>query len=287
MADIQIHLRGLLETLPPAERRVVEYIFGHPDEVLLQSVQACAAAAGVSASSVGRAAQKAGCRDFKELKIELAKAGRAASSVVYQDITERDTDDAVVKKIFAANLRSLEDTLKILDIGKLTQAAGFIVRSRHVIFIGIGSSGNIARDASLRFAHLGVQTESYCEPYDIMIRGIGIPKAAVVIGLSHSGHSEMTVKGLEFARRNGAVTVGISNYPGSPLEAECRIFFRTAFQEPKVRSAAISSKLSQIGILDALYGLVAHHLRELKTPQELNTLVEQQFRISKSKRKKG
>ncbi len=101
----------------------------------------------------------------------------------------------------------------------------------------------------------------------------------VAIGISHSGRTAITVEGLRVAREKGALTIGISNYPRSPLREASSLFFCTSFPENRVKVAAISSKVAQMCILDALYLLVARHKEGLWDVERINALTERMMRL--------
>ena len=87
------------------------------------------------------------------------------------------------------------------------------------------------------------------------------------------------MEGTRIAHDAGALTVGISNYLRSPLRDASSIFFCTSFPENRVKVAAISSKVAQLCILDALYLLVARHKEGLWDVDRINTLTERMIRL--------
>lgn len=279
MSNVTVKIRSMYESLPAAEKRVAGYVLRNTPKTPLQSVYEMSKAAKVSVASVSRLARKVGYANFKEFKIELAKEIASPVSAVYEYVTPEDSDNEIVMKIFGGNVQSLEDTLKIISVPDLTRTAQMICRSDLLVFLGIGGSGHIARDSALRFSHLGIHADAYTEPMHLLVRTLKLKSNSVVVGISHSGRSVLTVKGLEFAKSNGAVTVGISNYPASPLKRASNVFFCTSFHENEVRAIAISSRVGQICLLDSLYALVARYKKTLPDPEALNDLVEENFRF--------
>ena len=51
---------------------------------------------------------------------------------------------------------------------QLVKASEAISRAERLVFLGIGSSGNIGRDAALRFSHLGIQANACLDTYDML-----------------------------------------------------------------------------------------------------------------------
>jgi RpiR family carbohydrate utilization transcriptional regulator len=276
---VLVKIRSLHSSFPKAERRVADYILANAEDAPRSSVQEFARAGGVSVASVSRFVRKMGFADFKDFKLELARETGAAARYLFEQITPRDSDEEIARKVFLGTIRSIEDTLKILSLPDLMAAARAIASGRRLIFFGIGGSGYVARDEALRFSYLDVQAEGYADASQILLQAMRVRPADVVIGISHSGRSSITVEGLKIARDRGGVTVGISNYLRSPLGDASRHFFCTSFPETKVKVAALSSRAAQLCVLDALYLLTARHIRSLWDVEKVNALTERMLRL--------
>jgi DNA-binding MurR/RpiR family transcriptional regulator len=99
------------------------------------------------------------------------------------------------------------------------------------------------------------------------------------VGISHSGRTKITVNALQIAQKNGALTVGISNYMKSPLSGCSDHFLCTSFYESRVKVAALSSRLAQLCVIDALYLLLAFYRKEMWDIDSLNRMTEKLLRI--------
>lgn len=278
MADIIVTLQTLFDNLPASEKRVADYIIDHPGEVPFLSIHKLAEEGKTSVASVTRLAHRAGCRSFKEMKIQLARRIDSEVEAVFEGINGADSDETCIQKVFGGNIRSLENTLRMVDLQALRRTAAAIAGAGKTVFIGSGSSGYIAGDASLRFTHLGLRTAAYREPIEMMLNTSLLEKKDVLVALSHSGRTTITRQAAAEARKQGALTVAISNYPASPLSETSDIFLCTAFTENLTRAAAVSSRTSQICIIDALHVVTARHLSDRAFIDRANTLVEEEFR---------
>jgi RpiR family transcriptional regulator, carbohydrate utilization regulator len=276
---VLVKIRSLYSSLPKAERQVADFIQGNPEKAPHRSVHEFARAGGVSVASVSRFVRKLGFSDFKEFKLELARETTGTVQTLFHEITPTDSDEEISRKVFLGNIKSLEDTLKMVSFPELTQAARAICACHRMVFFGIGGSGYVGHDAALRFSHLDFQAEAYEDPSRILLQSLRMGPGDVAIGISHSGRSAITVEGMRIAREKGALTVGISNYLRSPLRDTCGIFFCTSFPENKVKVAAISSKVAQLCLLDALYLLVARHKEGLWDVEQVNSLTERMIRL--------
>ena len=279
MPGVLARIRSAQAGLPEAERRVADYVLANTERAPSVSVHELARQAGVSVASVSRFVRRTGFPTFREFKIDLARETAATVSQLFRAITPRDTDREIIRKVFLGNMRSLEDTLGLLDIAELVRAARAVVGCRRLLFFGMGGSGGVAHDATLRFSYLDFQAEAYSEVSQILLQSLRVGRPDVVVGISHSGRSTVTVEGMRIAREQGATTIGLSNYPSSPIAAQCHHFFCTAFPESRVKVAALSSRVAQLCLLDALYLVVAHHKEDHWDVERVNSLTERMLRL--------
>jgi RpiR family transcriptional regulator, carbohydrate utilization regulator len=281
MASIRVKIKSLYNSLSPAHKQLADYIVLEEDnDVSFLSVHELAEAVGISVASISRFARTVGCPSYKALKTQLRKEVTPSVRSIYQAIGPEDTDDEIIDKVFAGNVQSIEETLKILNRRDLIRAAKMLAESPRVVFFGIGSSGNIAEDAALRFSHLGIQADAYLDSYQILNRAPQMKKGEVVVGISTSGRSAITVEALQLASRNGSRTIGISNCLKSPLHKASDIFFCTSFPESRITAAALSPLAAQVCLVDAIYLLVARQKKDaLSCAEQADANTERMFRL--------
>jgi RpiR family carbohydrate utilization transcriptional regulator len=280
MPQAAVRLQALYASLSAVERRLADFLLKRQQEVPLLSVYEIAREGGVSVATVSRLVRKLGYRGLREFKVELARESTAPAGYFYREIGDGDSEAELVEKVFAGNMKSLEQTLVLLDRRRLLAAAQAFCAARRLYFFGIGSSGFIARDAGMRFSFLGFSAQAFTDPNEIFYHAADSGAADLAVGISHSGRTVITVEALRLARANQAVTVGLSNYLGSPLEAESRYFFCTSFPESQVKITALSSRIAQMCVLDALYLLCARRRGRVREVERMNRRLEELLRYA-------
>ena len=278
-----VKIRSLYQALPNSERNIADYILANAELAPHRSVHEFASSGGVSAASVSRFVRRLGFAGFKEFKLDLARETAHGVESLFRAVTPGDSDEELTRKVFQGNMKSLSDTLAILDFSKLSAAAKAICRCGRLVLFGIGASAYVAHDAALRFSYLDIQAEAYEGTMHVIVQAMRIRPRDVVIGISHSGRSSSTLEGVSIARKKGAVTIGISNYPRSALNDLSTFFFCTSFPENRVKVAALSSRLAQLCVLDALYLLAARHKKRPLDVEEVNALSEKILRLKPRK----
>lgn len=280
MNSVAVRIRSLYPGLSKSGRRLADYILAKGEEVPFVSVRELSVLAGVSVATISRFAREVGFGNFKTFKKQLGRRAPSPVGSIYQPVMPDDSGTAIIEKVFSGNAKSIGETLNILDRAEMMRAAGLIAVAPRLVFFGMGSSGNIALDAALRFAQIDIQAEAYLDSYQILTQSLRMKKGEIAFGISHTGRSIMTVRALELARQNGAATMGISNFIRSPLRKASDIFFCTVFPESRILMAAVSSLVAQTCIIDALYLVTASLGRKwVSRSKTMDKKSEEQLRL--------
>lgn len=253
---ITVVLRGQLDYLQPAQRRVAEVVLAAPERVAGLSIAELAAETGASAATILRLCRALGLDGYRELRLALAsEAGRRDGNGTHSqgDIGAGDDLASVVRKIAALDAQAVRDTADTLDIGVLERVIGALAGAPRVIAFGVGASAIVAADLQQKFtrigrtalafndAHLGITSLALLDPGDV----------AVVV--SHSGATTDTLDALLVASRRGATTVAITNSPTSPIAVAADHVLLTAARESVFRSGATASRLAQLVVVDCVF----------------------------------
>ena len=284
MPRVELTLQSLYPKLSPVEKRLADFILASRDKVPSLAVRQIAAGGSASVATVSRLVRKAGFPGLREFKLSLAREAASAPAYFYEAIGPGDTDAELVTKVFLGNRRSLEDTLELLDPGALAQASREMCRARRLVFFGVGSSGFIARDAAMRFSLLGLPAQAPSDASEILHQACTLGERDVAVGISHSGRTRLTVRALELARAARAATIGVSNYLKSPLHAASGLFFCTSFPEARVTVTALSSRVAQLCLIDALFLLATRQRKAPLDYERVNRRMESLLRLPEGRR---
>ena len=109
--------------------------------------------------------------------MQLGKESLSTVKSIYQAIGPEDTDSDIVEKVFTGNVRSIEETLRILDRAELVCAARHAGKSRSSASSASVRAATSPRQDALRFSQVDVQAEAYWDSYQMLNRALCMKKA--------------------------------------------------------------------------------------------------------------
>jgi RpiR family carbohydrate utilization transcriptional regulator len=253
-----IRLRGLYPSLKTALRKVADVILRQPEMAIYASVNEVAAVAAVSEATVMRFCRILGFKGFQDFKIALAREMVIPSPRLHEEAgSEAEDEVAVVRKVFQTNGVALQDTLEILDIEAMKEAAQLLLTARQIMVVGVGGSGPAVAYAGNRFLLLGLKALRCTDFYLMLTAAAMLSRGDVVLAISNLGTTREILETAGIAREKGARVMCITNNSLSPLARISNPVLVTAAREVTLPEEAVASLLCQISILDALFALIS------------------------------
>jgi DNA-binding MurR/RpiR family transcriptional regulator len=259
---VLVRVRALLPALSPAEQRVGEAVLADPAAAAAMTISALARAGGTSVATVQRFCRALGFDGYPALRLALAaEAGRALGQdgqrEVSGDIRPGESLAAIVEKIAFADARAVEDTARHLDLDVVGAAVDKLARARRIDLYGVGASAFVALDFQQKLHRIGRVVFAWTDPHIALTSAALLSPRDVAVGVSHTGTTRDTVEALQEAKRQGATTIALTNFPRSPLAAVADLVITTAARETTFRSGAMASRLAQLTVVDVLFVAVA------------------------------
>ena len=259
---IAVRVRALLPSLSPAEQRVAQAILDNPSTVAALTISELAERAQTSETTVIRFCRALGMSGYPELRLTLAaEAGRAeggaARRVVGSDIGPSDSIHQIVEKIAYADASAVEDTVAQLHIPTLKQVIDLLAAAGRVDIYGVAASAFVAMDFQQKLHRIGRIAFAWSDLHIALTSAALLRPGDVAVGISHTGVTADTIEALTEARKHGATTVALTNFPKSPITAVADYVLTTAARETTFRSGAMSSRLGQLTVVDCLFVGVA------------------------------
>lgn len=254
---VALKIHSLMKSLTHSERKVAAYILEHANEVIYLSVAELALQCGVSDPTVVRTCQKLGMSGYQELKVTLAQSLVSPLESLNEEIHEGDGPQVILDKVFQTTIHTLRYTHELLKAPELKAAADKLKAARNIMIFGLGNSSAVALDLQHKLMRLGLSASAYSDTHMAALAATYATGQDVAVAISHSGSSKEVVDTANLAKASGACLITLTSLGISPLSKLADIALHTASNETKYRIVALSSRVAQITIIDALYTLIA------------------------------
>lgn len=246
-------IRSYYARLSEKEKKIADYILSNPEGIIHSTINEVAEDLNVADATVFRFCKRIGFKGYQSMKIALASEVITPIQQIHEEINETDDEKTITKKIFQSNIQTLENTLHLLDGSSIKNAVNLLTQANKIEFYGTGGSSVIAMDAFHKFIRTGTRVFAFIDSHFQLMSASQLTEKDVAVVISHSGTNKDTINILKTAKRNGAKTIGITGYPKSPLGQDADVSLYTSSEETEYRSEALSSRIAQLSIIDALY----------------------------------
>ncbi len=251
MNQTMIRIKAYYDKLGKSERKIADWVLTHPDEILPISISELAERSSSSEATIVRFSRRLGFSGFQDFKISFANYTPAG--LTDESVSESDDCLSLFGKVVTNIYTALEKTRGSLDASAMEQAVQALLRANRVVLFGLGSSASVAQDAAHKFLRLGINAYPYSDNHMQVIAASQLKEGDLAMGFSHSGSSLDVVDALKIARQRGAATIAVTGSAKSPITKTCDITLSTLADETKHNILALTSRISQLAIIDALY----------------------------------
>lgn len=255
--NVLLIIKSLYPSLHRVEKKIAGLILKNPETVIYMPIAQMAKELGVAESSIVRFCKTMGFDGFKQLKINLVKNLENPGKIIYEDINRNDSHHEIINKVFSSSMKTLEESLQIIDEKQFSIAVEAILKAKRIEFYGLGTSSTLAQDAYYRFMRIGLPVYAAVDPHISRVSASTMDSTCLAIGISYKGSTKDIVETLEIAKSKGAKTMCITCFFQSPITKVSDIQIIMPTSEAKIMREAISSRIAQIAIIDSLYTAVA------------------------------
>lgn len=246
-------IRSYYARLSEKEKKIADYILENPERIIHNTINEVAEDLHVADATVFRFCKRIGFKGYQAMKIALASEIIEPIQQIHEEISEHDDVKMITEKVFHSNIRTLENTLQILNGASIQKAVDILSRANRVEFYGTGGSAVIAMDAFHKFVRTGIKAFTFIDSHFQLMSASQLSDKDVAVIISHSGTNKDTINILKTAKANGTKTISITGYPKSPIAQNADVSLITSSEETEYRSEALSSRIAQLSLIDALY----------------------------------
>ncbi|MFR9676007.1 MurR/RpiR family transcriptional regulator [Streptomyces sp. TR06-5] len=264
-------VRTMAPSMTRSMQRVAETVAHDPAGCSRLTVTGLAERTGTSEATVVRTSRLLGYPGYRDLRLALAglaaQQESGAAPAVTADIAVDDPIADVVTKLAHDEQQTLADTAAGLDTGQVEAAVGALAAARRVDIYGCGASSLVGQDLAQKLLRIGKVAHAHADPHLAVTNAVQLRAGDVALAITHSGRTVDVIEPLRVAFDHGATTVALTGRPdGEVAQYADHVLTTSTARESELRPAAMSSRTSQLLVVDILFIGVAQHTYETAAP---------------------
>lgn len=265
MSSALLKLREKSRLFSPTEQEIVAHILENPKMVVDMNIHELAKHTFSSASTIVRLCHHTGYDGYREFRKAVAyelAVREQTRKVEQKEISPSDSLREIIDKITYKNIVSLEETIALMDEEVLRQCVKLIRNAKVIYLFGMGASLCAAKDAYLKFLRLNKICIINEDWHSQLLQARNATKDDLGIVVSYSGATVEVIECMKTLKENKTPIIAITRCIDSPVAELADQKLYTTANESIFRSGAMSSRISQLNIIDILYTALANESYE-------------------------
>jgi len=261
MKNAELMLRENMQQMSSTEKDAADFILANAEAVSEMNIQQLAEATFTSPSTIYRMCRSMGFSGYKEFRKALIYDLAMRRDNIREhggEILRSDSVDSIIEKVTYKNIIAVEDTKNLIDPTVVSECVKLIDSARNVLIFGIGASFCAAKDAYLKFLRINKPCTINEDWHSQLLMAMNAGPGDLGIVISYSGETNEMVECMNVMKKNGTPIIAITRFDMSPVSRLADYKLYTAASESLFRSGAMSSRISQLNIIDILYTCYAN-----------------------------
>lgn len=219
--DILTHIQENMTSFSKGQKLIANFILSSYDKAAFMTACKLGKTVNVSESTVVRFAAELGYDGYPSMQKALQEMIRNKLTSIQRIEVSNDRigDQDMMSMVMQSDIEKIRLTLEETDRTSFSRAVEAISSARRVYILGVRSASALANFMSFYFTFIfdnvvHVDTTSISEVFEQVMR---IGPDDVLIGLSFPRYSKRTVKAMQYAKKQGATVIAITDSDVSPL----------------------------------------------------------------------
>lgn len=250
--DILMTIQGRMGGFSKGKKRIGQFILENYDKAAFMTAARLGETVNISESTVVRFAAELGYDGYPAMQKALQEmiCSKLTSVQRIEVSNDRLGDQDILATVVQSDIEKLRMSLEEIDREEFARVVDVINDAKNIYILGVRSAAALSDFLTfyfnMMFNHVRqIKTTLASEMFEQLLR---VGPGDVVIGISFPRYSTRTVRGMEFARDQGATVVAITDSGLSPLydTASLRLLAKSDM------ASFVDSLVAPLSIINAL-----------------------------------
>ncbi|MDG7813420.1 MurR/RpiR family transcriptional regulator [Streptococcus pneumoniae] len=224
---------------------MADYILVRDSEIVYETSSEIVSKVKVGEGTLNRFCKKIGYSGFQELKLKMTKD-------ILELESQKMSSDTFIDEIKNNYLSIVESTRKLIDGRQIELAIKLIREANQILMIGVGSSGNAAREFESSLLRIGIISKTVIDTHFQLMHTALLKDNDLIIAFSLSGSTKEVEETLLNAKRKNVKIILITNYSSRNIAKLSDCVLLTSKKESYLEGGSLMAKASQLFIIDVI-----------------------------------
>lgn len=265
--NILEYIKQNYEDFTDREKLIADYLLSNNESIINLSAKEIGELTNTSAATLIRFSKKLGFESLNEMKLKL--------SMSLRDIKEKADFEYINKKLETTDIiygikksidKVMDKTVNLIQEEDLEKAIELLSKAKNIYIYSVGVSGLVGQDFYYKLSRINKRCIAHVDTHLQITSSILMEPEDVAVAISYSGTTKEVIKCVENANKNNVPVISITKASiSNKLEDLSDITLKVPYVEKSLREGAMSSRISQLAIIDMLFiGMAKENIEEVE-----------------------
>lgn len=265
--NILEYIKQNYEDFTDSEKLIADYLLSNNESIINLSAKEIGEITNTSAATLIRFSKKLGFESLNEMKLKL--------SMSLRDIKEKADFEYINKKLETTDIiygikksidKVMDKTVNLIQEEDLEKAIALLSKAKNIYIYSVGVSGLVGQDFYYKLSRINKRCIAHVDTHLQITSSILMEPEDVAVAISYSGTTKEVIKCVENANKNNVPVISITKASiSNKLEDLSDITLKVPYVEKSLREGAMSSRISQLAIIDMLFiGMAKENIEEIE-----------------------
>lgn len=265
--NILEYIKQNYDTFTDREKLIADYLLSNKESIINLSAKEIGDLTSTSAATLVRFSKKLGFNSLNEMKLNLSmslKNNKESSSFEYIDknLETKDIIYGIKNSIDVV----MDKTVSLIKEEELEKAIDLLIKAKNIYIYSVGVSGLVGMDFYYKLSRINKRCIAHNDTHLQITSSVLMEAGDVAVAISYSGSTKEVLECVKNAKKNNIPVIAITKASvNNELEQLADITLKVPFVEKSLREGAMSSRISQLALIDMLFiGMAKNNLEEIE-----------------------
>ncbi|MCI6691789.1 MULTISPECIES: MurR/RpiR family transcriptional regulator [unclassified Clostridium] len=275
------YIKQNFDSFTDREKLIAEYLLSNKKSIISMSAKEIGDITNTSAPTVVRFSKKIGFDSLNEMKLQLSLNLQSDDNSDFEYLHSDLSTKNIIRGVKSSIDSIMNQTIGLLKEEELEKAIELLNKAKNVYIFSVGSSSLVGMDFYYKLSRINVRCIAHSDTHLQMTASALMEEGDVAIAISYSGETKEVLKCVYNAKNYGIPVISITRASiNNTLADMSDIVLRVPFVEKSLREGAMSSRISQLAVIDMLFlGMARNNLKGIEEKLRVTRSAVEEFKV--------